>query len=94
MDAAERGIKDGDIIKMHNDRGAVLGIALVTDRLRPGVLHSYQASGIYDPLEPGKAGSTDRGGCVNLLTPSKMVSQNVPGQASNSCLVEITKWEA
>ena len=48
----------------------------------------------YDPIEPGKAGTTDRGGCVNLLTPGRMVSQNVPGMAPNSCLIEIRKWEA
>ncbi len=92
-DASARDINDGDIIKLYNDRGAVLGIAQVTERIRPGVIHSYQASGIYDPLEPGKAYSVDRGGCVNLLTPSRMVSKNAPGQAPNSCLVEISKWE-
>jgi len=84
---------DGDIIKMYNDRGSVLGIAQITERVRPGVLHSYESSGIYDPLEPGKAYSPDRGGCVNLITPSRMLSKNAPGMAPNSCLVEITKWE-
>ena len=93
MDADARGIKDGDIIKMYNDRGAVLGIAQVTERVRPGVIHSYESSGKYDPLEPGKAGSIDRGGCVNQLTPSRMMSKNVPGMAPNSCLIEISKWE-
>ncbi len=93
IDAAERGINDGDIIKMYNDRGSVLGIAQITERVRPGVLHSYESSGIYDPLEPGKAYSPDRGGCVNLITPSRMLSKNAPGMAPNSCLVEITKWE-
>ena len=48
-----------------------------------------EAGAKYDPLEPGKAGSIDRGGCVNLLTPSRMVSKNAPGEAKNSCLVEI-----
>ncbi len=93
LDADARGIKDGDIIKMYNDRGAVLGIAQVTERVRPGVIHSYESSGKYDPLEPGKAGSIDRGGCVNQLTPSRMMSRNVPGMAPNSCLIEISKWE-
>ena len=60
----------------------------------PGVVHSYEGSSKYDPLEPGKAGSTDRGGCVNLLTPSRMMSKNVPGMAPNSCLVEMERWEA
>ena len=31
---------------------------------------------------------------MNLLTPSRMVSKNAPGEANNSCLVEISKWEA
>ena len=84
---------DGDIIKMYNDRGAVLGIARVTETMRPGVIHSYASSSKYDPLEPGKPGSIDRAGCVNLLTPSRMISKNVAGMAPNSCLVEISKWE-
>jgi trimethylamine-N-oxide reductase (cytochrome c) len=92
-DASARDIEEGDIIKMYNDRGAVLGIAQVTERMRPGVIHSYESSAKYDPLEPGKAGSVDRGGCVNLLTPSRMMSKNVPGMANNSCLIEISKWE-
>jgi len=92
-DAEPRGIHNGDIVKMYNDRGAVLLIAYVTERARPGTVHSYQAGAKYDPLEPGKPGSIDKGGCVNLLTPSRMVSKNAPGMANNSCLVEITKWE-
>ena len=94
QDAEKRGIKHGDIVKVFNDRGAVLGIAQVTERVRPGTVHSYQAGAKYDPLEPGKAGSIDKGGCMNLLTPSRMVSKNAPGEANNSCLVEIRKWEA
>jgi len=92
-DASARGIKDGDIVKLYNDRGATLGIAHVTERVRPGVVHSYESSGKYDPLEPGKPGSIDRAGCVNLLTPARMVSKNAPGMANNSCLIEISKWE-
>ena len=93
VDAAARGIKHGDIVKLHNDRASVLGIAQVSERIRPGVVHSYEGSSKYDPLEPGKAGSTDRGGCINLLTPSRMMSKNVPGMAPNSCLIEIDRWE-
>ena len=94
IDAEKRDIRDGEIVKVFNDRGAVLGIAKVTERTRPGTVHSYQAGAKYDPLEPGKAGSIDKGGCMNLLTPSRLVSKNAPGMANNSCLVEICKWEA
>jgi anaerobic selenocysteine-containing dehydrogenase len=93
LDAAKRDIREGDIVKVYNGRGAVLCCAHVTERMRPGTVHSYEAGANYDPLEPGKAGSIDRGGCVNLLTPSRMVSKNAPGEANNSCLVEISKWE-
>jgi trimethylamine-N-oxide reductase (cytochrome c) len=92
-DAATRGIETGDIIKLYNDRGAVLCIAEVTERMRPGVAHSYYGSGKYDPLEPGNPDSIEKGGCVSILTPSRMLSQNVPGMAPNSCLIEIEKWE-
>jgi trimethylamine-N-oxide reductase (cytochrome c) len=92
-DADARGIRNGDIVKLYNDRGSVLGIAQVTERLRPGVVHSYEGSGKYDPIEPGNPDSTDKGGCVNILTPSRLLSANVPGMAPNSCLIDVCKWE-
>ena len=91
-DAEARGIKEGDLVKLYNDRGAVICIALVTERMRPGTVHSYESGAKYDPLEPGKAGSPDRGGCINILAPSRTLSKRVPGEANNSCLVEIAKW--
>ena len=91
-DAGPRGIQNGDIVKLYNDRGAVLCLAVLTERIRPGVIHSYASSARYDPLEPGKPGSVDRGGCVNLLTSSRMLSKNAPGMTPNSCLIEIEKW--
>lgn len=92
-DASARGIRDGEIVKIFNDRGALLCIARVTERVRPGVVHSFESSAKYEPLERGKPGSIDRGGCVNLLAPARMISKNAPGMANNSCLVEISKWE-
>ena len=40
-DAEARGILNGDIVKLYNDRGGVLCCAVVTERVRPGVIHSY-----------------------------------------------------
>ncbi len=93
VDAEKRGIKEGDIVELYNDRGSVLCIASVTERVPVGVMHSYGCSAWYDPIEPGVAGSTDRAGCVNLLTASTLMSKNVPGMTPNSCLCEIRKWE-
>ena len=92
-DAGERGILNGDIVKLFNDRGAVLCIAVVTERVPSRIVHSYGSSAHYDPIEPGKAGSVDRGGCVNILTSSRMISKNAPGMTPNTCLIEIEKWE-
>ena len=66
----------------------VICAALVTDRMRPGTIMSYEASAKYDPLEPGKPGSPDRGGCMNQLTPMRMVSSIgivVIGRATERC---------
>ena len=93
VDAARRGIENHDIVRLHNDRGSVLCIAVVTERVRPGVVHSYCSSAKYDPLTPGLADSVDKGGCVNMLTSSRMLSKNAPGMTPNSCLIEIEKWE-
>jgi trimethylamine-N-oxide reductase (cytochrome c) len=90
-DARQRGIEDGEIVELFNDRGSVLGIALVTDRVPQGVGHSYGWSARYDPISD-ETGATDKAGCVNILTPARMVSKRVPGMASSSCLVEARKW--
>lgn len=93
QDAKPRGIQEGDIVEVYNDRGKVLGVANVTERVRPGVVHCYASSGKYDPVEPGCPYSPDRGGCINMLTSPRMMSANAPGMAPNSCLVEVRKWE-
>ena len=91
-DAEKRGIKDGDLVKAYNDRGEVILAALVTGRMRPGTVHSYEGSANYESIgEPGK--SPDKGGCISLLTPSRYISKNVPGMAGNSCLIEIEKYK-
>ena len=90
-DAAVRNIKSGDLIEAYNDRGSVILAAQLTQRLRPGTCHAYESSAVYDPIGvPGK--SPDKGGCVNILTPSRMMIKNSHSMAANSCLINIRKW--
>ena len=91
-DATARDIRSGDIVRLYNERASVLCIAQVTERVRPGVVHSYASAGKYDPLQPGNSRSPDRAGCVAMLTSGRQLSQNVAGMASNSCLIEVEKW--
>ena len=90
--AKAKGIEEGDIVKLFNDRGEVLGIAHLTHRVRVNVIHSFTSSGIYRPVNPGTP-STDKGGCVNILTSARFMSRKVAGMAQNSTLIDIVKWE-
>jgi len=88
IDAAKRGIKHGDIVKVYNERGAVLGAAYVTERIMPGVVsmdHGARVDliSIEDRI--------DRGGAINLICPSKTTSKNVPGMVVSAFLVEVEK---
>ncbi len=92
QDAADRGIGHNDLVKVFNDRGAVVCAAQVTERIPSGSAHSYESAADYDPVgEPGE--SPDRGGCINILTPSRTIIKKSHGIACNSCLVQIEKWE-
>lgn len=89
--AAKRGIKSGDIVKVYNDRGSVLCMAKVTLRLQENTVHCYGSSGMYEPTVPGER-SIDKAGCINILSSGELMSKNVPGMAPNSTLVEIEKY--
>lgn len=90
-DAKSRGISHHDLVKVYNDRAEVICAAEVTSRMAAGVAHSYESSAEYIPLgEPGK--SPDIGGCMNLLTPSRMQAKGTVASAGSLCLVEIEKW--
>ncbi|MCX8033428.1 MAG: molybdopterin-dependent oxidoreductase [Thermoleophilia bacterium] len=91
-DAAARGIADGDLVRVYNDRGSVIVCARLTERVPPGVVHSYESSAEYQPLgAPGR--STDRGGCMNILTPERFLSKYACGMAPNAAQVEVEKWK-
>ena len=92
QDAAERGIKKHDLVKVYNDRGAVICAALPTQRLPRGVCHGYESSAVYDPMgEPGK--SVDRGGVLNLLTPERTQTKTTHSLAGANALVEVVLWD-
>jgi trimethylamine-N-oxide reductase (cytochrome c) len=92
IDAEKRGIKQNDLVKAYNERGAVIFAAQLTERVPEGTCHCYESSAEYKPLgEPGH--SVDRGGCINILTPSRFLSKYASGMATEHCLVEIEKWD-
>ena len=67
-DAAARGIANGDIVMVHNDRGSVLVGAVVTERIISSALSIDHGAKIDVVQLNGKL--VDRGGCINLITAS------------------------
>jgi trimethylamine-N-oxide reductase (cytochrome c) len=91
-DAAARGIKQHDLVKVYNDRGAVICAAVLTQRLAPGIAHSFESSALYEPMgDPGR--SVDRGGVVNLLMPHRSQTSSTHALAGSQALVEIELWD-
>jgi trimethylamine-N-oxide reductase (cytochrome c) len=86
QDATARGIKDGDIVKIYNERGAILGGARVTERIIPGAV-SQDHGARHDPIAPG----LDRGGSNNIISPRGLVSRNCLGVVTSGFLVEIER---
>lgn len=84
IDAQARGIKDGDLVRVFNDRGRMIIHTKVTERIMPGVVDLPQGAW-YSPDENG----VDRGGCANILTKD----EPSPGRAlpSNTALVQVEK---
>jgi trimethylamine-N-oxide reductase (cytochrome c) len=87
LDAAEYDIEHGDIIKMYNERGWVLGGAYVTERIiRKSVLQDHGAR-----LDPIEIGVSDRGGSNNIIAPKAVASKNCAGEVTSGYLVGIEK---
>jgi trimethylamine-N-oxide reductase (cytochrome c) len=85
--ASERGIMHGDVIKVFNERGTVLCAAYLTERVIPGVVYVDHGSR-FDPID---AERLDRGGAINLITPTSIISKTATGMVVSGFLVDIAK---
>lgn len=85
QDARAREIRDGDKVKVFNDRGALVIRARTTKRIRPGVVAIPQGAW----YTPDKNGVCQRG-CVNILT-SQRPTPLAHGNAQHTILVEVQK---
>ncbi|MGE0820823.1 MAG: molybdopterin guanine dinucleotide-containing S/N-oxide reductase [Candidatus Binatia bacterium] len=90
-DAARRGLRDGDVVRVFNDRGALLAGAVLSKDLRPGVVQ-IATGAWYDPQEPGVIGSLDKHGNPNVLTLDKGTSRLAQGPSAQTTLVEVEKY--
>jgi biotin/methionine sulfoxide reductase len=91
-DASERGLRDGDVAKVFNERGACLAGVVVTDAILRRVVQIPTGSW-YDPLDPRSAGSLEKHGNPNVLTPDRGSSRLAQAPSCNSTMVEVIKFE-
>jgi biotin/methionine sulfoxide reductase len=91
-DAAARGIDDGDIVRLYNDRGACLAGAVLSEALRPGVAQ-LSTGAWYHPVDP----AAERQFCVhgnpNVLTRDAGTSRLAQGCTGQLTLVEIERFD-
>lgn len=90
-DARECGITNGDVIRIFNDRGEILAGALLTSRVRRGVLVIHEG-GWYYPGASGKNGPLCKHGLVNVLTLDKGTSRLAQGNIANTILADVEKF--
>ncbi|APZ50592.1 molybdopterin-dependent oxidoreductase [Salipiger abyssi] len=86
--ARERGIAEGDILRIFNDRGACHAWAQIDPALHDDVAMLATGSA-YDP-----DGREDRGSNPNVLTRDIGSSEMGQGCAAQSCLVELARLDA
>jgi biotin/methionine sulfoxide reductase len=91
VDAAARGIADGDVVRLFNDRGACLAGAVIDADVMPGVV--VIATGAwFDPASA--AGEPERHGNPNVLTLDIGTSALAQGTSALTALIEIERWNA
>lgn len=92
VDAAARGISDGDVVRVFNDRGSFLAGVLISEDVRPDVVQ-VSTGAWYDPLDPSDPDSMCVHGNPNALTLDKPSSQLSGGSVGQHALVEIERWQ-
>lgn len=87
IDAQKRGIANGDMVRVFNDRGELRIPAKVTPRILPGV--SAMGQGAWHDADMA-GDKIDHGACVNTLT-TQRPSPLAKGNPQHTNLVEIEK---
>jgi anaerobic dimethyl sulfoxide reductase subunit A len=88
LDAAARGICDGDLVRVWNDRGELVISARLTPRILPGVVDIPQGAW-WQPDVDG----LDRGGNINVLTSHRWTPLAF-GTTQHTIMVEVEKFRA
>ena len=92
FDAEDRDLRNGDIVKLFNDRGSCLAGVVIEEKVMRGVV-KISTGAWYDPENPNKTGSMCKHGNPNVLTRDKGTSKLGQGPIAHSCLIEMKKYK-
>ncbi|MEA5022078.1 Dimethyl sulfoxide reductase DmsA [bioreactor metagenome] len=87
QDAAELGIKTGDIVKVTSQHGSVIRPVYVTETITPGVVSLGE--GAWIDMDEGNG--VDKAGCTGILNGPIATGQGHTGY--NSCNVKVEKYD-
>ncbi len=87
-DAAARGLTEGQIVTLHNTRGACMAEVRTSDEIRQGVVQISTGAWLDEEGELCKRGNP------NVLTLDKGTSQLAQGPIAHSCLVWVSATDA
>ncbi len=90
-DAAARGVADGDVVELFNDRGRCLAGARITDAIRRGCVFLWTGAW-FDP-DFDAPDHRDRHGNPNVLTHDERTSSLTQSPAAHSALVELSRFD-
>ncbi len=90
VDAKAKGIKDGDLVRVFNNRGQLLAGAVVTDSYPSGVIRIEEGAW-YGPLNE-KEGAICTYGDPNTLTQDIGTSELAQATSANTCIVDFEKF--
>lgn len=86
-DAGSRKIKNGDLVKVWNNRGALIAKCRVTSKIMPGVIDIPQGAW----YKPGSDG-VDTGGNINVLTTERWTAL-AKGNPQHTIMVQAEKYK-
>ncbi|MGL6236457.1 MAG: molybdopterin-dependent oxidoreductase [Segniliparus sp.] len=91
-DAAERGLRTGDVARVFNDRGSLLAGVVVDDGLRERVAQ-LSTGAWFDPVDPADPDSPCGHGNPNVLTSDELSSSLAQGCTGQHVLVQIERYD-
>jgi biotin/methionine sulfoxide reductase len=92
LDATDRGLGGGEIVRVFNDRGACLAGLVLSEELRRGVVQ-LATGAWYCPSDPNVARSLELNGNPNVLTRDRGSSPLAQAPTAQTTLVEVERWE-